>query len=165
MQGLKIRYRAQEVTLKGETGRFVLPPEIRKQVRLSSGDQRIVCLYPHATLPCIAGYGLSRGDEFEAELNERRKEGEFPTREAYDQALSNFYGAPTYVFDDSGRFAMPESLQRHARISNLLYFHSYGPEFWIFSKEGVESLGPGWDHIRMGFENAMALVKPGKSGK
>lgn len=160
VNGMDVRYWGQEVTLKGETGRFVLPPDIRKSVRSSSNDQRMVYLHPSADLPCIVGFGLSRGKEFEIQQTRQYDDGKIDLR-TLQQRLSNLYGSPGYVFDDSGRFVMPDSLLRHAEITDRIYIHGAGPEFWIFSPHLTTELGPGWDHIRIGCETAMERVKPG----
>ena len=160
VDGLDVRYWGQEVTLKGETGRFVLPPEIRKAVKASSKDQRMVYLHPSAELPCIVGFGLSRGKEFEIQQTKQYDEGKIDLQ-TYQQRLSNLFGSPGYVFDDSGRFVMPDSLLRHAQITDKIYIHGAGPEFWIFSPQMTANLGPGWDHIRIGCEAAMERVKSG----
>lgn len=165
VDGIEIRYRGQEVTLKGETGRFVLPPDIRKAVRISSGDQRLLCLYPHTSLPCLVGYGESREREFERQLDLQYESGKIATVEEYEQRRGRFFGASSFVFDDSGRFVLPDTLIRHASITDSLYFHGSGPEFWIFSPQMTGDLGPGWDFIRMGCEAAMERQKPAKAPK
>ena len=62
-------YRGQGFSLRGEKGRFVLPPSFRKVIRESSEDQRVLCVAKHDRFDCLTGFGLSRLDRLGEELD------------------------------------------------------------------------------------------------
>lgn len=161
-----VRYNGQEVTLKSGTDRFVLPPEFRRLVRQSGENERIVCLQIHPELPCLTGFGLSRKDELEAQIDKEEANcialGKPYNRLKRQTELFSFL---TFPFDDSGRFVLPGTFLKHARISDRLYFQGAGPEFLIFAPEVVMGLGDDWAHLKIGCEGALERVKNGKGAK
>lgn len=166
MDGSEIMYRGQEVTLKSETGRFVLPPDYRKQVRRSSDDQRVLCLSLMDGVPGLVGFGFSRELGFKEQIREEAEDAKaagrlFNRQHRWSQLMPGY----TTPFDDSGRFVLPSNLLNYARITDRIYIHPAGPEFLILSPEVIAELGPEWDHVRIGYEGAAANVKPGKGGK
>jgi hypothetical protein len=56
-------------SLRGEKGRFVLPPSFRKLVKDASAGGRTLCLAKHERWPCLTGFGLSRLDDFYVQLD------------------------------------------------------------------------------------------------
>jgi len=162
----KVRYRGQEVTLKSGTDRFVLPPDIRKQVKVSSYAERILCLSLHDSLPGLVGFGFSREVEFEKQIEDEAAaataRGEPFDRQRRWAQLTPGYTTP---FDDSGRFVLPGNLLRHAGITDRIYFHSAGPEFFLLSPEVVAKLGPEHDYLKIGCEGALERMKPARGSK
>ena len=166
VEGSRVRFRGQEVTLKSGTDRFVLPPEIRKLVRQSSANERILCLQPHPTLPCLVGFGLSREEELEAQIDKEEANAIALGRE-YNRLRrqTELFGFLTFPFDDSGRFVLPSNFIKHARITDRLYFQGAGPEFLIFNPDEVFRLDDEWAHLKIGCEGALERVRSGKGGK
>ena len=66
--GERFSYRGQGFSLQREKNRFVLPAPIRKTVRESSG-KTLLCLTRHDRWKCLTGFGLSRADDFDAEID------------------------------------------------------------------------------------------------
>lgn len=154
------------MTLKSGTDRFVLPPDIRKQVKLSSQGDRVLCLSLHDSIPGLVGFGFSREDEFEQQIADEAAaamaRGEAFNRQDRWSQLTPGYTTP---FDDSGRFVLPGNLLRYAGITDRIYFHSAGPEFFLLSPEVVEGLGPEYRHLKIGCEGALERVKPARGAK
>jgi hypothetical protein len=102
--GQAFSYKSQGFSLQREKSRFVLPPQIRNTVKDSSGDRPVLCLVKHDRWPCLMGFGLSRVDGFEDELDkEERRAIEFG--KPFDRELKamQLYGYSTVPFDGSGR--------------------------------------------------------------
>lgn len=161
-----IMYRGQEVTLKSETGRFVLPPDYRKQVRRSSDDQRVLCLSLMDGVQGLVGFGFSRENGFATQIAEEAEDAKAAGK-AFNRQLRWSQLMPGYTtpFDDSGRFVLPGNLLRHARISDSIYIHPAGPEFLMLSPDVIAELGPEWEHVRIGYEGALERVKQTRGGK
>jgi MraZ protein len=162
----RVRYRGQEVTLKSGTDRFVLPPEIRKLVRQSSANDRILCLQPHPELPCLVGFGLSREEELEAQID-KEEANAIALGQGYNRLKrqTELFGFLTFPFDDSGRFVLPSTFIKHAGITDRLYFQGAGPEFLVFNPDAVFKLSDEWAHLKIGCEGALERVKPAKAAK
>jgi len=62
-------YNGQAYSPAGEKGRFVLPPAFRKAVKESSGGNRTLCLAAHDRFDCLIGFGLSRTEKLDAQLD------------------------------------------------------------------------------------------------
>ena len=68
MAGQPVSYHGQGFSLLRDKNRFVLPSSLRAKVRESSGKD-VLCLAKFPDWKCLVGFGLSRIDEFEAELD------------------------------------------------------------------------------------------------
>ncbi|TCD06186.1 division/cell wall cluster transcriptional repressor MraZ [Erythrobacteraceae bacterium CFH 75059] len=138
-------YSGQAYSPAGDKGRFVLPPLFRKAVRDSS-DGRVLCLAKHERWNCLIGFGLSRKDELEAQLD---REEELNTRlgRDYDRDLraSQLFAFTEVPFDDSGRFVMPDHLRTLAAIGEGLYFQGAGRFFTMWNPAVLDSMGAEWD--------------------
>ncbi|WP_420384013.1 division/cell wall cluster transcriptional repressor MraZ [Novosphingobium sp.] len=157
MTGGPSKYWGKGFSLRGDKGRFVLPPDFRGTVLAASGNTPILCLDAHASHRCLVGFGLSRADTFEAmvahEEDMALKRGEpFDSEERLGQ-ISAF--AKT-KFDESGRFILPDYLGDHARADNGLYFHGGSTHFTIWAPDVLFAMGPGWDGAKANCRSAMA---------
>lgn len=137
-----ISYSGQDFSLRGEKNRFVLPPQFRKTVKESS-DGRILCLAKHDRWQCLTGFGLSRKEAFAAQLD---REEALNGRE-FDRDLRaiQLYGFTEVLFDDSGRFIMPEHLIDLGKVGDGLFFSGAGTFFTIWNKAELDKMGAGWD--------------------
>ncbi|WP_240310942.1 division/cell wall cluster transcriptional repressor MraZ [Altererythrobacter sp. ZODW24] len=126
-------YNGQAFSPLGDKGRFVLPPDFRKAVKVSS-DGRVLCLAKHDRWNCLIGFGLSRKPELEDELD-REEEKAVRLGRDYDRDLAAMqkFGFSEVSFDDSGRFIMPDHLATLARIEDGLYFHGAGKFFTLWN--------------------------------
>ena len=138
-------YSGQGFSLKGEKGRFVLPPAFRKAVRESS-EGRILCLAKHDRWNCLTGFGLSRHAEFAAQL-EREEDLAIKRGEDFDRDLRamQLYGFVEVPFDDSGRFVMPEHLAELGQLDAGVYFQGAGSFFTLWNPEELFRMGAGWE--------------------
>lgn len=161
--GKPITYSGQGFSLLGEKGRFVLPPDFRKAVRDSGKGERVLCLAKHPRWKCLTGFGLSRVEEFESELN--REEGIALERGLdFDRDLRSqqLYGFAKVPFDDSGRFILPE---RHFRLGGLessAFFQGGGKMFTIWNPAELRKMGAGWEDA---IEACADLEQQALSGK
>jgi MraZ protein len=158
------KYWGHGFSLRGEKNRFVLPADFRTTVRNSSDGQRTLCLDLHAELPCIVGFGLSRIDEFEAQI-----EREFDMAKALGDKSFNrttregqLYGFTPVSFDESGRFVLPEHLGSSRDVGEALYFHGGGSSFTIWSPERLLALTDGWESAQASCRALMAETANGK---
>lgn len=164
--GKPVAYSGQGFSLLGEKGRFVLPPDFRKAVRESGQGDRILCLIKHPRWKCLTGFGLSRVDEFETELN--REEGialerglDFDREERAQQ----LYGFAKVPFDDSGRFIMPERHFRLGGFADAAYFQGGGKQFTIWNPAELAKMGSGWEDAQAACLDLAALAAAGKGRK
>lgn len=139
-------YAGQDFSLKGEKGRFVLPPPFRKDVTLASEGANILCLAKHPRWTCLTGFGTARTKGFEAELDREDERamrlGRDFDRDVRSGQLWTFTRVP---FDDSGRFLIPEKLIGVANIADQLYFRGGSPFFTIWNPDELAKMGTGWE--------------------
>lgn len=128
----------------GDKSRYVLPPAFRKAVKESS-EGRILCLTKHDRWNCLTGFGLSRREEFETQLDREEAQalarGKDFDREARSSQLNGFAELP---FDDSGRFVMPEYLRNLAGIGDGLFFQGGGRFFTLWNPAELMKMGDDW---------------------
>ena len=147
MEGAKpITYSGQGFSLLGEKSRFVLPPELRKSVRESGQGERLLCLAKHPRWKCLTGFGLSRADQFEAELD-REEEIALERQIDFDRDLraQQLYGFARVPFDDSGRFVMPERYFKLGGLTDRVFFQGGGKMFTLWNPAELAKLGEGWE--------------------
>lgn len=164
--GKAVIYSGQGFSLLGEKGRFVLPPDFRKAVRDSGRGERVLCLITHPRWTCLTGFGLSRVDEFEAELDrEERIALERNVEFDRDQRASHLYGYAKVPFDDSGRFVLPERFFKLAAITTAAFFQGGGKSFTMWSPEQLAKQGDGWEDAQAACVELAAQALGGKGRK
>jgi MraZ protein len=151
MASQPFRYSGQGFSLQRDKGRFVLPAPFRKTARESSGNRPTLCLAAHDRWRCLIGFGLSRAETFEEQLEQEaadaaRYNREFD-RELRAMQLNNYTEVP---FDDSGRFVLPQYLADPAGIGDEIYFQGSGANLVIFAPDELYKMGDGFQ----GFQNA-----------
>lgn len=124
----------------------MLPPQFRKTVRESSDGNRTLCLAKHERWNCLTGFGLSRRDEFAAQLD-REEELALKRNIDFDRDLRamQLYGFSEVPFDDSGRFVMPDHLIDLGCVGEGLYFQGGGAFFTLWNPEELAKMGAGWE--------------------
>jgi MraZ protein len=136
-------------SLRGEKGRFVLPPAFRKLVRDASDGARTLYLAKHERWPCLTGFGKSRLAEFDAQVD--REEAAALTRgDPFDRELrlAQLHTCLDVPFDESGRFVLPEHLVQLARLDGAAYFNGNGPFFTIWNPDALMDMGAGWEPMQ-----------------
>lgn len=146
MSGEKqIIYSGQGFSLKGEKGRFVLPPAFRKQVAESS-DEKTLCLAKHERWTCLTGFGLSRRAELELQI-EREEDRAIRTGRDFDVDLRRIqlFGFSEIPFDASGRLVMPDHLAGLGGLESGVFFQGAGSFFTLWNPEELYRMGEGWE--------------------
>ena len=153
----------QGFSLRGEKGRFVLPPSFRRLVKDASGGERTLCLAKHERWPCLTGFGMSRLQDFAEQLD--KEEAAALVRNAEfdrDRRGAQLYGFLDVPFDESGRFVMPEHLAAMAELDGAAFFNGNGPFFTIWNPDKLAAMGPGFEQMQRGCE---ALAKEAEVGR
>ncbi len=157
-------YSGQGFSLQRDKGRYVLPPQFRKTVMASSENKGVLCLAKHERWQCLIGFGLSRREDFAAQLD-REEELAAKTGKDFDRDLRSMqlYGFFEVPFDGSGRFILPDHLASLARIEGQLYFQGAGAFFMIWSPDQLAAMGEGWEGAQAACANlARDAAKGGK---
>lgn len=140
------QYSGQGFSLLRDKGRFVLPPAFRKTVKESSGGKTVLCLAKHDRWTCLTGFGLSRRESFEAQLDREEmlaaQTGKEFDRELRSVQLNGFLEIP---YDESGRFVLPAYLADLAKVEDQLYFQGAGTFFVIWSPAELDRMEGGWE--------------------
>ncbi len=146
MEGQPISYSGQGFSLRGEKGRFVLPPQFRKSVRESSEGNRILCLAKHERWNCLIGFGLSRKDALNSQID-REEMLAIQRGQEFDRDLrqTQLFGFTEVPFDDSGRFVLPDYLLDLGRVGEGLFFQGAGNFFALWNPDEITSMGGGWE--------------------
>jgi MraZ protein len=159
-------YNGTGFSLLRDKGRFVLPPQFRKTVRDSSGDRSLLCIDKHDRWTCLIGFGLSRQDGFETQIDREEdlaaKRGQDFDREMRSVQLHGFAQLP---FDDSGRFVLPEYLAELAKVEDQLYFQGAGQFFVIWSPSELAKMGQGWEGAQAACRQLLAEAAGKAKGK
>lgn len=161
-----ISYSGQGFSLLGDKGRFVLPPDFRNAVRGSDRGKGVLCLAKHARWKCLTGFGLSRVDDLEQELDKEEQaalaRGLDFDRELRAQQLFGFAQIP---FDESGRFILPERYARLGAIDDGIYFQGGGRFFTLWSPVELARMGPGWEDAQEACTDLAAQALAAKARK
>ena len=166
MEDKAVSYSGQDFSLQGEKGRFVLPADFRKAVRLSSGGDRVLCLAKHDRWTCLIGFGLSREAALEAQIDrEERIAIERETEFDRELRATQLFGFSKLPFDDSGRFVLPDRFLKLARIEDRLYFQGAGGFFTIWNPIELAKMGTGWDGAQAACAELEAAALAGKAAK
>lgn len=164
--GKAVIYSGQGFSLMGEKGRFVLPPDFRKAVRDSGNGERVLCLIKHPRWTCLTGFGLSRVNEFDAELErEERIALERGVDFDRDQRSAQLYGFARVPFDDSGRFILPERFFKLGAITTSAFFQGGGKAFTVWNPDELAKLGAGWEDAQSACADFAAQAQGGKARK
>ena len=149
-------YSGQAFSPPGDKNRFVLPPSFRKAVKESSGG-RILCLDKHDRWNCLVGFGLSRNDELNAQIDREEERALRLGRDFdYDLRASQLFGFAQVPFDDSGRFIMPDHLRMLGRVDDGLYFQGAGRFFTIWNPDELSQMGDEWEAAQAACANLVA---------
>lgn len=156
-------YNGQAYSPAGDKGRFVLPPAFRKSVKESSGGSRTLCLAAHDRFDCLIGFGLSRTDKLDAQLDREEERAIRLGQTDFDRDVraAQLFGFEQLPFDDSGRFVMPEHLRELGKVTGGLYFQAAGEFFFIWSPEQLAKMGPEWKGAQAACAKLIALGKKG----
>lgn len=159
-----IRYSGDGLSQIGDKGRFVLPSEIRKTLRESGDGERVLCLSKHPRWKALVGFGLSRIEELEAEL-EREERYALDRGHDFDRDLraQQLYGYSRLPFDDSGRFVMPDRHFRLAGIEDRVFFRGMGRSFLIWNPDVLMKMGPGFEEAQEACADLIAQAASGKA--
>ena len=137
-------YSGQAYAPAGDKARYVLPPLFRKAVRDSSNG-RVLCLAKHDRWTCLVGFGLSRKEELEAQLDREEDRalrlGQDFDREIRSSQLNGFVELP---FDDSGQFVMPDYLKTLANIGDGIFVQGGGRFFTLWDPAELLKMGNEW---------------------
>jgi MraZ protein len=156
-------YSGQAFSLSGDKGRFVLPPAFRKAVKDSSGGNRILCLAAHDRFDCLVGFGLSRTEKLELQL-EREEERAIRLGLAdfdRDVRAQQLFGFEQLPFDDSGRFVMPEHLRDLGKVGDGLYFQGAGDFFFVWNPDELAQMGTDFKGAQAACAKLVAATKKG----
>ena len=152
-------YSGQAYSPAGDKGRYVLPPLFRKAVKESS-DGRVLCLAKHPTWNCLVGFGLSRKNELDAQLD-REEELAYRAGRDFDRdtRASQLFGFVEIPFDESGRFVMPDHLKALGSIDDGLYFQGGGRFFTLWNPAKLDEMGDDWASAKAARDSFLADAK------
>lgn len=158
-------YNGQAYSPAGEKGRFVLPPAFRKAVKESSGGNRTLCLAAHDRFDCLIGFGLSRTEKLDAQLDREEERAIRLGLHDFDREVraAQLFGFEQLPFDDSGRFVMPEHLRELGKVGDGLYFQAAGDFFFVWSPEELKRMGPEWKSAQAACEKLIAATRKGSA--
>jgi len=149
-------YGGQGFSLRGEKGRFVLPPAFRNTIAETSSE-RVLCLAKHDRWPCLSAFGTDRPASFEDQLD-REEEKAIRMGQDFDRELRSLqlWSFTEIPFDASGRFVMPDTLSELGDIGEQIYFQGIGPFFTLWNPERLETMGPGFEGAQAYCRKAVA---------
>ena len=139
-------YSGQGFSLRGEKGRYVLPPAFRNAIAPAAGDERVLCLAKHDRWNCLTGFGLPRTAAFEAQLD-REEENALRSGKEFDRELRSIqlWTFSEVPFDASGRFVLPEHLAELCGIGASICFLGGAPFFTLWEPKRLYAMGAGWE--------------------
>lgn len=144
MQQQAAGYRGEGFSLRGEKDRFVLPPLFRK-AWAELGDERILCVAKHHSLPCLRGFGFSRTQGFNQILDRDEanavQRGLPFDRERIATKMWTFAEVP---FDASGRFILPERYCKVGGIGDNICFLGGGEFITLWDLDRLGEMGDDW---------------------
>ncbi len=140
----------------------MLPAEFRKLTVEASRGERMLCLNKHDRWPCITGFGLSREDDLHAQIARERASADARGTD-FDEDLrySQLFAFRKVPFDESGRFSMPEALEKLCGVDDGLYFNGGGRFFTIWAPARLKMMGDGWETAIAYCEAEMAAAAAG----
>ena len=140
-------YGGQGFSPLGDKDRVVLPPQLRKTVRESSANARVLCLVKHDRWDCLMGFGLSRKLDLPGEID-REESVAVKAGKPFDRdtRYAQLFGFNEVAFDDSGRFVLPGYLKKLAKIDDGVFFQGTGRS----SRCGAPPCSPPWGRAGKG---------------
>jgi MraZ protein len=146
MASQPFRYSGQGFSLQRDKGRFVLPAPFRKTIRESSANRPTLCLAAHDRWRCLIGFGLSRAEDFDEQLDREEIAAAQHARE-FDRELRamQLNNSSEVPFDDSGRFVLPQYLADPAGIGEEIYFQGGGAHLVLFAPDALYAMGTGFE--------------------
>ncbi|HUQ13724.1 MAG TPA: division/cell wall cluster transcriptional repressor MraZ [Novosphingobium sp.] len=153
-------------SLRGEKGRFVLPPAFRKLVRDASDGARALCLAKHERWPCLTGFGKSRLNQFDDQVD-REETAALARGAEFDRELrlAQLHTVQEVPFDESGRFVLPEHLAQLAGLESEAYFNGNGPFFTVWNPAALMKMGSGWEPMQAACRALAAEAESSGRGK
>lgn len=118
-------------------GRFVLPLDMRKLVKSSSGGDNRLCAAIHEKHGCAIAFGLSYKDKLEQEIVEAEKSA-MARGAPYDADAAREAVFPQIEeanFDDGGRFFLPPEIREECGIGDAIFFVGVSRYIQLWSPE------------------------------
>lgn len=118
-------------------GRFVLPLDMRKQVKLASGGSTTLCVSVHGENPCAIGFGESHRQHMFRDAEDQEMQARAAGRSFKSDPLNELQlGSIEDVnFDDGGRFAMPADFRHEYGFTDAVFFYGVGRYFQMWKPE------------------------------
>ena len=135
-------YSGQGFSLRGEKGRYVLPPAFRNAI----GEDRTLCVVKHDRWPCLRAFGRERTLKFE-ELLDREEEAALRRDKDFDRELRSMqlWGFTEIPFDASGRFVLPDHLAELGNLEGSIFFQGAGEFLTLWDPATLNEMGAGWE--------------------
>ncbi|MET0370329.1 MAG: division/cell wall cluster transcriptional repressor MraZ [Sphingobium sp.] len=132
-----ILYSGNAFSVADGKGRFVLPLDMRKQVKLSSGGDTTLCVSVHGENPCAIGFGESHRQHMFRDAEDQELQARAAGRPFKMDPLNEVQlGAIELVnFDDGGRFALPADFRHEYGIGDAVFFYGVGRYFQMWKPE------------------------------
>ena len=139
-------YSGQGFSPRGEKGRYVLPPAFRNAIAPGKSDDRTLCLAKHDRWNCLTGFGLSRTETFDSQLD-REEDSALRLGKEFDRELrsTQLWSFSEVPFDASGRFVMPDHLAELVGIDEGICVLGGGQFFTVWSPKQLYKMGQGWE--------------------
>ncbi len=136
MGGERDLYQSYFLQAVDRKGRVTIPVGLRAAIENNSGE-RTLLIGDHDSGKCMVGYDRNWSRLLKArvdkEIEDARVAGAPIDRS--DAGLHNFGNVDAVVFDEAGRFLMPEYVIDRAQLSDLAFFVGMGDTFQIWSPE------------------------------
>ncbi|KFL48520.1 putative MraZ protein [Sphingobium sp. ba1] len=134
-----ILYSGNAISVADGKGRFVLPLEMRKQVKQASGGENRLCLSIHMANGCATGFGLSHKqflfDEV-AELERLAREANRPFNGDLERE-NRLSMIEDVNFDDGGRFFLHPDIKEEVGITDAVVFLGVGLYFQLWDPKAL----------------------------
>lgn len=120
-------------------GRFVLPLEMRRQVKLSSAGENKLYLSLHIENGCATGFGESHRSFLFTEVEELEREARAAGR-PFNGDLERELRLGMIEeanFDEGGRFALSADIKEEIGIKDTAFFYGVGRYFQIWKPEAL----------------------------
>lgn len=145
-----ILYSGNAFSVADGKGRFVLPLEMRRQVKQASGGENRLCLSIHLDNGCASGFGLSHKQFLFDDVRDMEREARVAGRPfnadlEYEKRLGMIEDVN---FDDGGRFFLHPDIKEEAGITDAAFFYGIGRYFQIWKPEALVESPDRPAHIR-----------------